>query len=107
MQSASSSNAFGKLAVHEIGLAASPPRAVALLEALRPARDALVKASGRMATRSVYKAATDTLTGNMDELAGCLAGDRTYFHAGDSSPRPRQARDEDLNRVRTAALTAS
>ena len=60
----------------------------ALLEALRPARDALVKASGKMATRSVYKAAVDTVISYIDELSACFAGDATYFQGKAPSSAP-------------------
>jgi len=47
-----------------------------------------------MATRSVYKAAVDTVTRNIDELAGCLAGDRTYYHDKAPSTTPARPRGD-------------
>ena len=52
---------------------------------------ACLKASGRMATRSVYKAAADAVIRNIDELGECSAGNRTYFHGKGFSSEPGMA----------------
>jgi hypothetical protein len=50
-----------------------------LLKALGEARRELIEAGRYMDTGSVLKASVDCVHRNIDELAGYLTGDKTYF----------------------------